>query len=76
MEQGGPELASSGHGDKDEQWQSACVASDCVQVLFGQGQVWVRSSRAPDLSVGFTVQEWTDFLAGVEEGKFGFPGSS
>jgi Domain of unknown function (DUF397) len=52
----------------------ACTPGNCVEVAFGDGVVFVRSSRDPSREpLEFNLQEWAAFLAGVREHEFDIP---
>lgn len=51
---------------------TASSANGCVEVAETAEHVWVRDTKDRSGPVlGFTRQEWTAFLAGVEAGEFG-----
>ncbi len=59
--------------DKRLTWLKAngCESSGCVEVAAAGGEVFVRNSRDPDgTRIGFTRQEWLDFVRGVRAGLF------
>lgn len=48
---------------------------DCVEVAITQGQVFVRDSKQPSVTVlGCSGEVWKQFLQGVQLGSFGLPG--
>jgi Domain of unknown function (DUF397) len=56
-------------------WQrsyaSGSESSDCVEVVSTQGYVWVRDSKNPLGPVlGFTHEEWSAFLIGMQRDEF------
>lgn len=59
-------------------WRTSSRSGEgsCVQVTGTPEYVWVRDSKntlGPVL--GFTREEWTAFLAGVQHGELDHPGS-
>ena len=50
---------------------SYCGGGACVEVAQSSDSVLVRDSKNPNSPVlQFTVQEWSDFVAGVTAGEF------
>jgi hypothetical protein len=48
---------------------SRCESASCVEVAFGEHEVYVRNSRDPDRTLAFTTEEWIAFCAGVRAGE-------
>jgi hypothetical protein len=48
---------------------SRCESSSCVEVAFGEREVYVRNSRDPHRTLAFTNEEWAAFCAGVQAGE-------
>jgi hypothetical protein len=65
-----PELASLA-------WRKSSLSGtgpDCVEVAFSAEAAYVRNSRQSDGHVlSFLPHEWNAFIAGVQNGEFGFP---
>ncbi|MDQ3886817.1 MAG: DUF397 domain-containing protein [Actinomycetota bacterium] len=60
-------------------WQKSGVseAAECVEILHIRQHVWVRDSKDPlGPALGFTREEWTVFLVGVQRSEFNLPGSA
>ena len=59
--------------DQPIDWRksSFCGGGACVEVAQMPNSVYVRDSKDPNSPVlRFTVEEWVDFLAGVNAGEF------
>jgi Domain of unknown function (DUF397) len=57
-------------------WQKSSASgdpsTDCVQVTFTQGHVWVRDSKdSPGPILGVTREAWAAFLVGVRQSLLG-----
>ncbi len=52
-------------------WQrsSRCSSGECVEVKMDGAEVWVRSTRRPEVA-SFDAGEWAAFVAGVKDGEF------
>lgn len=49
--------------------------NNCVEVTMSDGGgVFVRCSRNPGVTVGFSPAEWTAFIESVQLGEFSLPG--
>jgi hypothetical protein len=45
--------------------------TECVEVKFAAGRVWVRNSRRPEVvPIAFTPAQWREFLSGLTDGEF------
>jgi hypothetical protein len=49
-----------------------CEGGTCAEVAQVDDMIGVRNSQIPGEVVWFTPQEWTAFLAGVQDGEFRF----
>jgi len=57
-------------GSKVWRRASGCESRACVEVAFGEGEVFLRNSRDPaGTALTFTAEEWHAFCAGVEAGE-------
>lgn len=53
---------------------SFCTGGGCVEVAgTTAGGIHVRASGQPHVTLIFTRDEWTAFVAGVKAGEFDFP---
>ena len=49
-----------------------CANNTCIEVAFLDNEVAIRDSKNVDgLVLRFTPAEWSDFVAGVQNGDFG-----
>jgi len=63
-------------GDEQRMWQKAsrCASSNCAEVAFSEGEVWVRNSRVPDQPpLRFSMEEWMAFGDAIRAGEFDGP---
>jgi hypothetical protein len=53
-------------------WRKAsfCAASECAEVAVEDGEILLRSTRAPGVIVRLTSAEWQVFTKGVAAGEF------
>jgi len=51
---------------------SSCNGGTCVEVASLDGRIGVRDSESPANVITFSASSWRDFLAGVENGEFGY----
>jgi len=53
-------------------WRKAsfCQASECAEVAEEDGEILLRSTRAPSIVVRLTAAEWQAFAKGVTAGEF------
>ncbi len=49
---------------------SFCQSGECAEVLTEDGEIRLRSTRAPADVVSFTVAEWQALIAGVKADEF------
>jgi hypothetical protein len=50
-----------------------CQSGECAEVATDDGEIALRSTRAPEEVVRFTVPEWQALVAGIKAGEFGQP---
>ncbi len=53
-------------------WRKAsfCQRSECAEITRQNGEILIRSTRAPDRVVRFTGAEWHAFTRGIRAGEF------
>lgn len=53
-------------------WRKAsfCQAGECAEVAEEDGEILLRSTRAPGIVVRLTGAEWRAFIKGIEAGEF------
>ena len=61
-------------GRSDGEWRhsSSCQGGACVEVASLDGRIAVRDSECPENVIIFSASSWRDFVAGVENGEFGY----
>jgi Domain of unknown function (DUF397) len=47
-----------------------CQSGECAEVAADDGEIAIRSTRAPSDVVRFTVAEWQALIAGIKAGEF------
>ena len=52
---------------------SFCQSGECAEVAADDGEIAVRSTRAPADIVRFTTAEWHALVAGIRAGEFSKP---
>lgn len=51
-------------------WRAACNNGSCLQAaLLPSGQIGLRNSRAPEVTITTTPQEWAAFVVGIKAGE-------
>lgn len=59
--------------DSGRQWIKArrsYASSACVEIAAGDGEIFMRNSRVPSVSISHTRHEFSVFLEAVKNGEF------
>jgi hypothetical protein len=68
-----PQMAARATSQHETRWSksSFCQAGECAELAVADdGEIVLRSSRAPADVVRLTAAEWQAFVAGIKAGEF------